>query len=226
MLNNSLYDYLTGKCIRRIAYKDSPKNTVYLTFDDGPNPLCTPQVLDLLKKHQVRATFFLVGSNAKAELELTKRIQQEGHHIGNHSIDHDTKRYFSGTSGMADWFKESQEIFEKELQIKTIGFRSPAGIKTPPLNKLLSEKNIPLILWDVRFYDTKYGLSVEAVNKKLPSISSGSIILLHDSHQGSKQNEFLLALEHLIIECKKKALSFLPLEESMITSSFTEKYSN
>ena len=224
MLNNSLYDSFTGRCIRRIVYDNAPANAIYLTFDDGPNDFCTPQVLDLLKKYQVFATFFLIGNKAKEHLKITRRIQTEGHHIGNHSIDHDTRRYFSNITGTSKWITESEDIFEKELRITPVGFRSPVGMKTPPLNKMLTAKKIPLVLWDVRFFDSIYGLSKNAVNKKLSSISSGSIVLLHDNHKGVKKTNFLIALEYLIIECKKKNLHFLPLEKTMIEKSFVEKY--
>lgn len=224
MLNNSLYDSFTGRCIRRIAYDNAPANAIYLTFDDGPNTFCTPQVLDLLKKYQVFATFFLIGNKAKEHLNITRRILAEGHQIGNHSIDHDTRRYFSSITGTSNWVNESLDIFEKELHINPVGFRSPVGMKTPPLNKILTEKKIPLVLWDVRFFDSIYGLSKKSVNKKLSSISSGSIVLLHDNHKDAKKTNFLIALEYLIIECKKKNLRFLPLEKTMIEKSYVEKY--
>ncbi len=220
-----LYDLFTGRCIRKIAFQSAPANAVYLTFDDGPTAHCTPQVLDLLARHNVKATFFLIGKNAGENSELTKRILLEGHRIGNHTIDHDTKHYMGGVGQIAKWVKSSQDFFEHSIKVESIGFRSPLGIKTPPLNKVLAKMKMPLILWDVRFYDTKYGLSKDAVEKKLSSINPGSIILLHDCHVGKKQDEFLEALEYLLVECLKKNLQFIPLEKSYVTKTYEEKYS-
>jgi peptidoglycan/xylan/chitin deacetylase (PgdA/CDA1 family) len=224
MKTDNLYDLLTGKCIRKIQFVGAPKNSIYLTFDDGPTSHCTPQLLDLLFKHNVRATFFLIGNKVPNLKNLTERILSEGHSIGNHTIDHDTTRYFSNSNKVSEWIKTSIDFFERELNIKPIGFRSPAGIKTPSLNKILQEMHLPLILWDVRFYDTSLGLEHKSVTKKLSKISDGSIILLHDTHSGKKLSEFLTSVEYLIIECKKKNLNFLPLEESLVHKSYLYKY--
>ena len=219
-----IYDFLTGRCIRKIAFSGAPENSVYLTFDDGPSAVCTPLVLDLLLHHKVKATFFLIGQKAISQEPLTRRILAEGHTIGNHSIDHDTRQFFGTQESMKQWLSVSHNIFSQVLKINSIGFRSPLGMKTPPMNSVLKYVKWPLILWDVRFYDTKYGLSKKVVKEKLSTISDGSIILLHDTHVGAKQAEFLSALEYLIIETKKKNLKFLPLEESLVMNSYLEKY--
>jgi peptidoglycan/xylan/chitin deacetylase (PgdA/CDA1 family) len=221
-----IYDFFTGPCIRTITFQGAPENAIYLTFDDGPVNFCTPKVLDLLKRHDIQATFFIIGKKARNLRPIIERFISEGHKIGNHTIDHDTSRYFSTTHGIKDWLLTSENMLNQDLGVSSIGFRSPVGIKTPILNKVLRTMNMPLILWDVRFYDTRYGLSIKAVTKKLPTIQAGSIILLHDTHKGSKRVEFLEALEHLIIECKKKGLVFLPLSNTLVLNSYLYKYEN
>lgn len=221
---DKLYDFFSGPCIRQIVYDGAPKETIYLSFDDGPDESCTPKVLELLARENIKATFFLIGEKAKAQLGLTQRILSAGHSIGNHSIDHNTKNYFRDASSIRSWLKRSDDLFTKELGLNPVGFRSPAGVKTPALNNVLKGLHWPLVLWDVRFYDTLKGLCHKAVTKKLSSISDGSIILLHDTHQPLKQSEFLSSLEFLIVECKKKNFQFLPLNESMIINSYLHKY--
>jgi peptidoglycan/xylan/chitin deacetylase (PgdA/CDA1 family) len=174
----------------------------------------------LLKRHKVKATFFVIGNKALNLKPLTERIIHEGHALGNHTIDHDTKRYFSGATGIKEWIMESEEVFTKNFGVPTVGFRSPVGIKTPPLNEALRILKLPLILWDVRFYDTTYGLTLPAVDKKLEHVRVGSIILLHDTHKGVRQEEFLKSLEFLIVEIKKRGFNFQLLDKSLIKSIY------
>lgn len=216
---DSLYDKLTGKCIRQISFAGAPTDTLYLTFDDGPDAECTPKVLALLQKYQAKATFFVIGQKAQQENKLIQEILNQGHALGDHTIDHDTNNYFKDVSGINEWLNRSSA-----LKLKTVAFRSPLGIKTPALNKVLSQKKTPLVLWNIRFYDTKYGLTKEAVDKKLAAIANGSIILLHDTHKEQTQEVFLKALEHLIIKCQKRNFSFQPLTENLIQKSYLEKY--
>jgi peptidoglycan/xylan/chitin deacetylase (PgdA/CDA1 family) len=219
-----IYDFLTGRCLRNISFPGENKASVYLTFDDGPDYDCTPKVLELLKRHEIKATFFVIGNKAKESKDIIERMLLAGHSIGNHTIDHNTTRYFSGPSGIKKWITSSEELLQNDLGISSIGFRSPVGIKTPALNIALKTLNMPLILWNVRFYDTRYGLNVKSVKNKLPDIKAGSIILLHDTHQGAKQNEFLKALEFLIVETKKKGLQFEVLEKNKVHEAYRHKY--
>lgn len=220
---NQLYDKFTGPCIRQIAFKGAPENSLYLTFDDGPDPLCTPQVLSLLKKYNVKATFFVIGLKARQHPELTSQMLQHGHTIGDHSLDHNTKNYFKNEATIREWLNSSAANLQ-ELKLSSIGFRSPVGIKTPALNKVLARLRHPLILWSVRFYDTARGLSLEAVKEKMNSLKSGDIILLHDTHPEDRRHEFLKALEHFIEKSLELGFSFRPLETTLVLNSFTEKY--
>lgn len=219
MRTDKLYDKITGHCIREISFAGAPQNSLYLTFDDGPDANCTPKVLELLKRYRVKATFFVIGQKAKAETRLINEILSQGHSLGDHTIDHDTANYFKNEEGISQWLERSAE-----LKLKTVGFRSPLGIKTPALNKVLQKKKLPLVLWNLRFYDSKYGLTINAVDKKLADVKTGSIILLHDTHKEQTQAVFLMALEHLIVECQKRNFIFLPLTENLIQKSYLEKY--
>jgi peptidoglycan/xylan/chitin deacetylase (PgdA/CDA1 family) len=220
---NQLYDKFTGPCIRQIVFNGAPENCLYLTFDDGPDPLCTPQVLSLLKKHNVKATFFVIGLKARQHPELTSQMLQHGHTIGDHSLDHNTKNYFKNEAELTKWLSSSAANLE-ELNLASIGFRSPVGIKTPALNKVLADLRQPLILWSVRFFDTNRGLSLEAVKEKISSLKSGDIILLHDTHPENRRHEFLTSLEHFIVQSQELGFSFRPLETKLVLNSFTEKY--
>lgn len=213
-----IYDCLTGRCVRRIDFPNAPENTVYLTFDDGPDSECTPKILDLLEAEKIQATFFVIASKAQEQTELLKRIQAQGHTIGNHSLDHNTKKYFQSYATLKKWIEDAHAILPQ-----SIAFRSPVGIKTPALNKILHEKKWPLVLWNIRFYDTNYSLTESAVKKKSQKISSGSIILLHDTHH-TQQEMFLKNLKMLIRNCKSKGLKFRALDRELVWKSYIEKY--
>ena len=93
LIFNYISDLIVGPCLRQIPSK---KKSIHLTFDDGPNSHCTPKVLDLLKKYNSQATFFLIGNNIKENIDIVNRINNEGHTIGNNSLDHDTRILFKG----------------------------------------------------------------------------------------------------------------------------------
>ncbi len=223
MKTDALYDFFTGPCVRLISCQEASEDTIYLTFDDGPHPVGTPEVLSLLEKHQVAATFFLIGEKAQTHLHLIKRIRERGHAFADHTIDHDTDNYYRGLKSISTWLDRSTTKLS-ELDISPVGFRSPLGIKTPALNKALKVRKEPLVLWNVRFFDTKYGLTKESVLKKMDSVVPGSIILLHDTHEGEKLSIFLEALELFIVLCKKKGLRFAPLTRELILNSYKKKY--
>lgn len=215
-----LYDHFSGPCIREIS---SPAQAVYLTFDDGPDPEFTPAVLTLLKKYKAKATFFLIGKKADEHYSIVQQMLSEGHALGDHSLDHDTRNYFRPETQIAKWL-ESSDTLLKKLDLSPVGFRSPLGIKTPGLNNVLKKNKTPLVLWSVRFYDTQVALTKNRINKKLSEIKAGSIILLHDTQAQNRQESFLLALEHLLIECQKKGLQFLALDKKIILNTYLEKY--
>lgn len=181
-------------------------NALFLTFDDGPNPQATPHVLDLLKKHQVTGTFFIIAEKARANRDLIKRIKDEGHTIGNHSLDHKYRTFFSGREVMTKWIQQSEETL-RSLEIEAVGFRPPAGVRTPHLFETLEELKIPLIMWQHRFYDTNLKWTVKRALKSLERTSAGDIVLLHDSQKMSRLPGFLETLETYIHMAKQRGFT-------------------
>ena len=195
LIFNYLSDLIVGPCLRRIS---SNQKSIYLTFDDGPNSHCTPKVLDLLKKYNAHASFFLIGNNIKENISIVNRIKNEGHAIGNHSIDHDTKTLFKGKKAIEKWIDAGEAIILKNTGNPSIGFRPPVGIRTPELKLIMKQKNEKPIMWQHRFFDTRFTFTDATWKKKFYKIKSGDIILLHDTHY---QNDvFLSSLENFIKE--------------------------
>lgn len=106
------------------AMRPADENLVALTFDDGPDDRYTPKILDVLKKENVKATFYLIGENAFGSLELLKRIYREGHDIGNHSFTHPELRESSHARVVAE-LNATQRLFQSQLGVTTLLFRTP-----------------------------------------------------------------------------------------------------
>jgi peptidoglycan/xylan/chitin deacetylase (PgdA/CDA1 family) len=190
---NKIIDLLLGDCIRTI---ESAEKSIYLTFDDGPNSYCTPHVLNVLKKYNAKATFFVIGNNIYDNLEVFKRIHNENHAIGNHSPDHNTTTYFKGKKSLKTWINLGESIITEHLDKPSIGFRPPVGLRTPELRLVMKEQNEKPIMWQHRFFDTVFAFNNAAWERKFLKMKSGDIILLHDTHKQPQQ--FLASLEKLI----------------------------
>jgi len=168
---------------------------VYLTFDDGPIPEVTPWVLDLLKKHQAKATFFCIGDNIRKYPELSRRIIAEGHAIGNHTFHH-----LNGWKTKPRNYIENVLKAEAEIENQTssfIGhtpiFRPPYGKLTSQQAKLLQEKGYKIIMWDVLSADFDMDISEEkCFDNVSKSIRPGSIIVFHDSLKAKNNLRYTL----------------------------------
>ena len=169
--------------------KNSSEKVVYLTFDDGPVPEVTPQVLGVLDDFDIKATFFCVGDNVKKYPELYREILMKGHSVGNHTFHH------------LNGFKVGQEQYLKDVEqasqlIDSRLFRPPYGKLTRKEKKILEQK-FQIVLWDVISYDYDKNLSPSQVLKNVKSYSrSGSVILFHDSVKA--KNNMLTVLPQAI----------------------------
>lgn len=163
-------------------------NSVFLTFDDGPHPIATPFVLDVLAQFQAKATFFCIGKNVLLEPEIYKRIHQEGHSIGNHTQHHlnawkvSNKRYLNDV-----------EIAKKHIQSSL--FRPPYGkIKNLHAKRLMHGKQpMNIIMWDVLSGDFDPKISKEQCWENVSNnIEPGSIVVFHDSQKAFEKLSFVL----------------------------------
>jgi len=153
----------------------SEEKTVYLTFDDGPHPVATPFVLDELKKYNAKATFFCIGKNVIDHPGIYKRILEEGHRVGNHTLNHR-----NGWKTGDDLYLS--EITEAASHIQSDLFRPPYGrLKSSQAKKL---KDYRIIMWDVLSGDFDESLSNERCLKNVISkTNTGSIVVFHDSEK-------------------------------------------
>lgn len=176
---------------RKRSRETNGEKVVYLTFDDGPIPEVTPEVLDILKREQVPATFFMVGENAQRYPELVDRVRHEGHKIGNHTFHH-LKGWGRGIATyLADVDRCDMVLGGTRL------FRPPYGRVRVPQLLGLKRRGYKVFLWDVLTHDYSSLMSEEAmVNVVKEYTREGSIIVFHDSVKSGER--MLKALPEVI----------------------------
>ena len=169
--------------------------TVYITFDDGPHPSVTPWILDELKKHNFKATFFCVGENVKRYPEIFKRITDEGHAVGNHTMKHENALKVSSE-------KYLESVHETSKLIDSKLFRPPYGKITPSLVRKL-KNDYQIILWSWLSYDYDSDVPIEKILKKAERIQSGDILVLHDNEKLVERQQELLPQLIKLLKVKK-----------------------
>ena len=180
-------------------WKGKESDSIYLTFDDGPNPEVTPWVLDLLNEFQIKATFFLVGKNVKNYPELFNRIVADGHQIGNHTMNHEC-----GTKTGLNSYMSS--VSQAEIYIQSDLFRPPYGKITRNQFKKLIDGGKNIVFWSWLSYDFDKNISPKKIIQKAKDIKGGDILVFHDSEKGfpNLKNSIIEIIELL----KSRGLKF------------------
>lgn len=170
------------KAIWKIKTKEKQ---LFLTFDDGPIPGLTEWVLDELKKHNIKATFFCVGDNIHKHPAIFERILREGHVVANHTYNH-LKGFKSKTTDYMMNTSKCEELTKSKL------FRPPYGQLKRPQYKQLLQTGYKIVMWDVISYDYE-NISPEACFNNVKNNSvEGSIILFHDNIKAEKNLKYTL----------------------------------
>ena len=183
---------------------------LWLTFDDGPDEKTTNLILEILKKLNIKATFFLIGQEIKKFPDLTKKIIDDGHTLGNHSFSH--------TDGFRT--KKEKYVYDVELNQKLInekliesGISKKQKLFRPPYGRILPNqfnelsKKYKIIMWDVFSWDFKENLSKKRLQKNvLNNVKPGSIIVFHNNKKS--YNNLFCCLEKILISLKKMDYSF------------------
>jgi peptidoglycan-N-acetylglucosamine deacetylase len=201
----------------RLPQAATLRNEIALTIDDGPDPLVTQQVLEILDHYQVKATFFHIGDHAMQHPELCREIIKRGHAIENHSQRH--KLHFSllGSSGIMREITDGQQTISSITGICPQFFRAPAGLRNPFLEPVLSRLGLRLVSWSVRAFDTKNKNVENVKNKLIAGLQPGAIILLHDGNAARTKAGvaiILAVLPALLEAAREKGLHFVTLTEA------------
>ena len=173
---------LSALAAPKIIYQhtgNNGKKRVALTFDDGPHPRYTPQILDILSEFGVEATFFVVGSNAEYYPDLVKRELAEGHEIGNHTYHH-----YHTVNVKADTLQKDIIACHKSLK-KISGedihlFRPPEGVFNEDIKNLCAKQGYTIVMWSVDTRDWAHTPIGDICKNVMDNVKDGSIILMHD----------------------------------------------
>lgn len=188
-----------------------------LTFDDGPNPVYTQKVLDLLKDTRTKATFFVVVEQAVQYPKLIKRMQIEGHNVELHSLEH-RHAYLCSYSYMKKDFNDSLALL-KGLECEVHFYRPPWGARNLFTRSLVRKNHLNMVLWDIMVGDWKNNKSPEMIAKQLlKKVFDGAIICLHDggeNYGGDEGAPFntIDALKIVIPKLKEEGYEFVTIEE-------------
>ncbi len=179
------------------------KQKIFLTFDDGPHPEVTPQVLDLLDKYHARATFFLLGRNVERYPQLMDRILEAGHSVGNHSWSHPD----GWRTAQKDYL---ENVSQSAALIPSRLFRPPYGRLMPGQLKALRRRGYHIIMWSFLTGDFRSDLAQDVLlQQAFKSIHGGSVVVLHDSLQAA--GNCLVLLESILGHFSQQGFLFEPI---------------
>ena len=202
------YSISSGRYLKSLCRNKNTNSYIAITFDDGVDPNITPKVLDILKRYNAKATFFIIGKYAVSYPQIVKRIVDEGHDIGNHSYYH--KGCFPMQKS-ADIYKEIQQCNNalkqasgKEIEL----FRPPFGVTNPMIGAAVRRSGLQSIGWSIRSLDT-IGQCIDKVERRvIRQIKAGEIILLHDNREGAD-----LLLDRLLNQIQNKGLEAVTIKK-------------
>lgn len=166
----------------RLPAAAAARQQIALTIDDGPDPEVTPQVLDMLDRYQVQATFFCVGDKAARHPELCRDIVRRGHAVENHSQRHDHRFSLLGPRGFLRELEAAQATLTQITGQRPLFFRAPAGLRNPFLAPVLDRLGLTLASWSARGFDTRVGDAGRVRQALVRALRPGAILLLHDGN--------------------------------------------
>ncbi|MDD6968230.1 MAG: polysaccharide deacetylase family protein [Firmicutes bacterium] len=191
---------------------NTTEKVIYLTFDAGYENGCTAQILDALKKHNVSATFFLVGNYLEKNPDLVRRMVAEGHTVGNHTMHHYDMSRISDPAAFQKELEDLEQLYEQ-----TVGepmqkyYRPPQGIYSEENLRQAKNLGYKTVFWSLAYVDWKNDdqpTAQAAFNKLLPRIHPGAVVLLHST---SKTNAAIL--DELLTRWEDMGYRFAPIQE-------------
>lgn len=206
-----------GPNLTRLPAASAVRSEVAITIDDGPDPLVTPAVLDLLDRHHAKATFFCIGVRAARHPELCREIVRRGHDIENHSHEHRHGFSFLGPRGFRRELQRAQDTLTELTGRPPVFFRAPAGLRNPLLDPVLAGLGLRLASWTRRGYDTRTGDANVLLRRLTRGLGAGDILLLHDGNgarTSTGQPVVLTVLDQLLSRIAAQGLRPVTLREA------------
>lgn len=195
------------------------RGLVALTFDDGPDPVTTPRVLEALEARGQRATFFVVGWKAEAHPDLLGEIHRRGHQLALHGYHHERLYAFKPPDAVRDDLRRCQDVVERAVGVRPVLFRPPVGQASPRTFAGAKRAGVEMIGWSVRPGDGVRWSSPERVLRRvLRGLEEGAIVLLHDASEkgsfaGGGEPPSLAVLPRILDALEARRLRSVTLEE-------------
>jgi peptidoglycan-N-acetylglucosamine deacetylase len=207
----------TGQWYGRTFTGNPGSRQLALTFDDGPNDPHTLSLLKVLAKHNVSATFFLIGRHVRQIPRVAHEISQAGHVIGNHTFDHPLL-IFKNESEIRRELLQCRSAIEDAIGAHSNLFRPPFGGRRPAVIRVARELGLQTIMWNITGYDWSAPPAAEIERKISGRIRGGDVILLHDG--GHKQlradrSQTVLATDRLLTQYKDEGFEFVTIPDMM-----------
>ncbi|WP_303316734.1 polysaccharide deacetylase family protein [Flavivirga abyssicola] len=187
--------------------KTIKENKIAITFDDGPHPEFTPKVLELLKKHDAKATFFCIGKHIEAYPNLFREIIKQGHTVGNHTYTHANNFGFFKTKNVIRELQKTNNIVKNIMGFTMQLFRPAFGVTNPRIKRAIKETQLQSIGWNVRSLDTTSRTPERIFKRVTKNLSKGDVILLHDTSLKT-----ITVLEQLLLFLQKQNIESVTID--------------
>ena len=191
-------------------------SVLYLTFDDGPDPIYSPQILDLLARYGAHAVFFVIGSRVEQAPDVVERIIADGHRLGNHTWDHVPLAGLT-RSAFDDQIVRTQELLRWGSAQPPTAMRPPYGSMDRRTRQWADEVGVDVVLWDIDPMDWDRPGTDHIVRAIVDEASTGDVVLLHDG--GGDRDQTVSALETVLEDLTARGVSFPLLPERKGASS-------
>ncbi len=196
-----------------------PRGTkvIGLTYDDGPNDPHTLRLLDVLARHNVRATFFLIGRYVQQRPDIVRELVRAGHVIGNHTFTHPVLSLKSGAEIRKE-LTDCREALQNAIGEHSNLFRPPFGARRPAVLRIAGELALQPVMWNVTGYDWNAPPAATIEQKCASQIRGGDVVLLHDGgHKqlGADRSQTVLATDRLLTRYKFEGYAFVTIPQML-----------
>jgi peptidoglycan/xylan/chitin deacetylase (PgdA/CDA1 family) len=216
----------TGQWYGR-TFTGLPRGTkqIALTYDDGPNDPHTLRLLDVLARHNVKATFFLIGRYVQQRPNIVRALVNAGHVIGNHTFMHPLLTFKSAAEVRKE-LAECRAAIQDAIGTHSNLFRPPFGGRRPAVLKVARELGLEPVMWNVTGYDWNAPPSSVIERRVSRQMRGGDVILLHDGghkEMGADRSQTVLATDHLISRYQAEGYEFVTIQHMLEGSQLTSK---
>lgn len=194
--------------IKVLCSASTKDKLIAISFDDGPSKRYTPQILDILKEHNVSASFFCIGKNIEGNEKIVKDILKGDHLVGNHSHTHNFLFDLYSSNRMYNDLEQMSSAMQSATGLRPKLFRPPYGVTNPNLARAIKKGNLIPVGWNVRSMDTMSTDENKLLNRMTKRIAPGNIFLFHDT-----MDTTVKILPSFIMDAKKKGYKLVRIDE-------------